>query len=83
MHPKLLYRVRKSRTLISVLQMNPISALLSYVFTNKKYSVVLVRKRSIQTERTPHVGEVSANILPIDGVACSAQRIPTAVVSVF
>jgi hypothetical protein len=27
----------------------------------KKNSVALVRKRTIPTERTPHVGEVSAN----------------------
>jgi hypothetical protein len=47
------------------------------------YSVVLVRKRTIPTERPPHVGEVSANFLQIESVAWSAQRIPTAVFSVF
>jgi hypothetical protein len=31
------------------------------------------------TERPPLVGEVSANFLRIEGVAWSAQRIPTAV----
>jgi hypothetical protein len=43
----------------------------------------LVRKRTITTERPPLVGEVSANFLRIEGVAWSAQRIPTAVISVF
>jgi hypothetical protein len=46
-------------------------------------SVVLVRKRTIPTERPPHVDEVSANFLQIEGVAWSAQRIPAAVFSVF
>jgi hypothetical protein len=41
--------------------------------------VALVRKRTIPTERPPLVGEVSANLLPVEGVAWSAQRIPTAV----
>jgi hypothetical protein len=37
--------------------------LISYAFnrTHKTNSVVLVRKRTIPTERPPHVGEVSAN----------------------
>jgi hypothetical protein len=39
----------------------------------------LVRKRTIPTEQTPLVGEVSANILRVEGVTWSAQRIPTAV----
>jgi hypothetical protein len=47
------------------------------------YSVVLVRKRIIPTERPPHVGEVIVNFLRLDGVAWSAQRIPTAVFLVF
>jgi hypothetical protein len=42
-------------------------------------SVALVRKRTIPTERPTIVGEVSANFLRIDGVAWSAQLIPTAV----
>jgi hypothetical protein len=47
-------------------------------------SVVLVRKRTIPTERPPNVGEVSANFLRIGAVAWSAQRIiPIAVFSVF
>jgi hypothetical protein len=33
----------------------------------------------IPTERPPLVGEVSANFLRIEGVAWSAQRMPTAV----
>jgi hypothetical protein len=41
--------------------------------------VAVVRKRTIPTERPPLVGEVSANILRVEGVAWSAQRIPTAV----
>jgi hypothetical protein len=41
--------------------------------------VALVRKRTIPTDRPPLVGEVSANFLRIEGVAWSAQRIPTAV----
>jgi hypothetical protein len=46
---------------------------------NKTNSVALVRKRTVPTERPPPVGEVSANYLRIEGVAWSAQRIPTAV----
>jgi hypothetical protein len=42
-------------------------------------SVVLVHKRTIPTEKPPLAGEVSANILGIEGVVWSAQRIPTAV----
>jgi hypothetical protein len=42
----------------------------------------LVRKPTIP-ERPPHVGEVSANFLRIEGVAWSAQRIPSAINSVF
>jgi hypothetical protein len=41
--------------------------------------VALVGKRIITTERPPLVGEVSAKFLPIEGVAWSAHRIPTAV----
>jgi hypothetical protein len=44
----------------------------------KLNSVVVVRKRTIPTERPPLVDEVSAN-LRVEGVAWSAQRIPTAV----
>jgi hypothetical protein len=49
----------------------------------KLKSVALVRERTIPTERPPLVSEVSANILRIEGVAWSAQRIPTAVFSAF
>jgi hypothetical protein len=42
-------------------------------------SVALVRKRTIPTERPPLVGEVSANFLWVEGIAWSAQRIPTTV----
>jgi hypothetical protein len=45
----------------------------------KLNSVAVVRKRTIPTERPPLVGEVSANLLRVDGSAWSAQRIPTAV----
>jgi hypothetical protein len=45
----------------------------------KEKSVALVRKRTIPTERPSLVDEVSANILWIEGVTWSAQRIPTAV----
>jgi hypothetical protein len=41
--------------------------------------VALVRKRTIPTERPPLVGEVSANILQVEGFVWSSQRIPTAV----
>jgi hypothetical protein len=41
--------------------------------------VAVVRKRTIPTERTLLVGEVSANVLRVEGVAWSAQQIPTAV----
>jgi hypothetical protein len=52
----------------------------SYHFISLKVnSVALVRKQTILTERPPHVGEVSANFLLIEGVTWSAQRIPTAV----
>jgi hypothetical protein len=39
----------------------------------------LVHKRAIPTERPPLVGEFSVNFLRVEGVAWSAQRIPTAV----
>jgi hypothetical protein len=39
--------------------------------------------RTIPTERSPLVGEVSANFLRIEGVTWSAQRIPPAVFSIF
>jgi hypothetical protein len=45
----------------------------------KKNYVALVRKRKIHYRPTAAVGEVSANFLRIEGVAWSAQRIPTAV----
>jgi hypothetical protein len=51
----------------------------SDLFKLRKNSVTLVRKRTIPTERLPLVGEVSANLLRIKGVAWSPQRIPTAV----
>jgi hypothetical protein len=44
--------------------------------------MVLVRKRTILTERPQPAGEVSANFSWYS-VAWSAQRIPTAVISVF
>jgi hypothetical protein len=45
----------------------------------KKTPWLLVRKRTIPTERPLLVGEVSANFLWIEGVAWPAQRITTAV----
>jgi hypothetical protein len=45
----------------------------------KKTPWLLVRKRTIPTERPPLVGEVSAKLLRMKGVAWPAQRIPTAV----
>jgi hypothetical protein len=45
----------------------------------KLNSVAVVRKRTIPTKRPPLVGEVSANSLRVEGVAWSAERIPTAV----
>jgi hypothetical protein len=39
---------------------------------------LLVRKRTIPTERPPVVGEICANFLGVESVAWSAQRIPTA-----
>jgi hypothetical protein len=45
--------------------------------------MALVRERIMLTERPPPVGEVSVNFWQIEGVAWSAQRIPTAVFSVF
>jgi len=41
--------------------------------------MALVRERTIQTERPPPVGEVSANFCGWRGVTWSAQRVPTAV----
>ena len=48
----------------------------SYLST---HSVVLVRERTIPTERPPPVGEVSANFWEQRCFTWSAQRIPTAV----
>jgi hypothetical protein len=48
-------------------------------YKKKKNSVALVRKRTIPYRTTAAVGEVSDNFLRIEGVAWSAQRIPTAV----
>jgi hypothetical protein len=45
----------------------------------KLNSVAVVRKRTIPTQRPPLVGEVSANLLRVEGVGWSAQRNPTAV----
>jgi hypothetical protein len=42
--------------------------------TKKLNSVAVVRKRAIPTERPPLVSEVSANLLQVEGVALSAQR---------
>jgi hypothetical protein len=41
--------------------------------------VAIVCKRTILTKQPPLVGKVSANPLRVEGVAWSAQRIPTAV----
>jgi hypothetical protein len=57
--------------------------LLRHVFINVCFSlslsVAVFRKRNIPIERPPLVGEVSAKLLWVEGVAWSAQRIPTAV----
>jgi hypothetical protein len=45
----------------------------------KLNSVALVRKRIIPTERPPLVGDVKFQLLRIEGVVWSAQRVPTAV----
>jgi hypothetical protein len=45
----------------------------------KLNSVAIVRERTGPTERPPLVGEVSCQLLRIEGVAWSAQRIPTVV----
>jgi hypothetical protein len=50
---------------------------------NNNNSVALVRERTIPTAHPSLVGEVSANFLRIEGVAWSARRIPTAVISIF
>ena len=49
----------------------------------KLNSVALVRERTIPTERPPPVGEVSANFCGYRGVTWLAQRVPTAVKSLF
>jgi hypothetical protein len=54
----------------------------THIITNNNF-VALVRERTIPTERPPLVGEVSANLLRIEDYLWSAQRIPTAVFSVF
>jgi hypothetical protein len=46
-------------------------------------SMAVVRKQTIPTERPPLVAEVSANLLRVEGVAWSAQRIPTAVIDLI
>jgi hypothetical protein len=46
-------------------------------------TITLARERTIPTERLPLVGEVSANFCGLEGVAWSAQKIPTAVISYF
>jgi hypothetical protein len=45
----------------------------------KLNSVAVVRKQTRPTERPPLIGEVSANLLRVEGVAWSGQPIPTAV----
>jgi hypothetical protein len=53
---------------------------IQYVMNIKNLnSVTLVRERTIPTERQPLFGEVKANFLRIEGVAWSAQQIPTVV----
>jgi hypothetical protein len=42
-------------------------------------SMPLVRERTVPAEKTPFVGEVSANFLLIEGVVWSARWIPMAV----
>jgi hypothetical protein len=51
----------------------------SITYGLKLNPVALVHERTIPTERPPLVGEVSANFLRIEGVAWSAQRIPTVI----
>jgi hypothetical protein len=55
----------------------------SFLRTNKQtnkqtHSVVLIRKRTIPTERPPFVSEVSANFSGRNDIVWSEQRIPTA-----
>jgi hypothetical protein len=50
---------------------------------NNNSSVALVRERTKPTKRPPLVNEVSAKVLWMEGVAWSARRIPTAVLSDF
>jgi uncharacterized protein YaaW (UPF0174 family) len=45
--------------------------------------MALVPDQTIQAEQQRLIGEVSANFLRIEGVAWSAQHIPTAVFTVF
>jgi hypothetical protein len=66
--------MRHKNTILSTSTMETVS-----LHKLKLNSVALVRKLIIPTEQPPLVGEVSANFLRIDGVAWSAQRIPTAV----
>jgi hypothetical protein len=54
-------------------------ACLSWATQTKLRSVYLLHKQTTPTERPPHVGEVKSQLLRIEGVAWSAQRIPTAV----
>jgi hypothetical protein len=53
----------------------------SVIMTNN--SVALPRERTIPIERPLLASQVRANFLLIEGVAWSAQRIPTAVILVF
>jgi hypothetical protein len=47
--------------------------------TKKLNSMAVVRKQTIPTERPPLFGEISINLLRVEGFAWSAQQIPTAV----
>ena len=49
----------------------------------KKNSVALVRERTIPTERSPTVGEVSANFLRIDGCHVASATYPHGRLSLF
>jgi hypothetical protein len=73
-----LRRIKVEHLIHYILKLFP--SILTFLFCFlKKLSVALVRKRTIPYRPTATVGEVSANFLRIEGVAWSAQRIPTAV----
>jgi hypothetical protein len=77
------FKIKENSLQINTFELWVIGDLLSIKWTGKTKQKTtpwpVVRKRTIQTERPPLVGEVSANFWRKEGVSWSAHRIPTAV----